>query len=116
MGLNLIQRAPEVDPEAERRARRQAIAAELDCYTGADLEALYDFSAESMKDKRNKNSGPPFIVLGRTVLYPRELLWQYIRQNIGLKSSKARQRARASEVAEPLKAFAGGLAGKGAQP
>ena len=94
-----------IDPEAKRRERLQFIAQELGCYTVADMEALYDFSANTLANMRAKGQGPEFITLGRTTLYPKESVHQYIRRNLGKRSTKARAQTRKAESMYPAQAF-----------
>ncbi len=86
-----------LSPEEKRRERLQAIARELDCYTVQDMEALYDMSAATLAAMRAKGQGPDFTTLGRTTLYPKESVHQFIRHSIGQRSSKARTQRRKSE-------------------
>ena len=101
-----------LSPDEKRHERLQIIAQELGCYTVADMEALTDQTAVTLARMRNKGQGPEFITFGRTTLYPKESVHQYIRCNLGQRSSKSRPQRRKADAMHPVQPFADGLAGK----
>jgi hypothetical protein len=76
---NLIQTEP-VRRQDGRTSRR--IARELGCLVEDEMATLGRVEIATLRNWRSRRVGPPFVVLGNTVLYPITSSRQWIEKNV----------------------------------
>ncbi len=69
------------------------LARSLDCFTEADLCKLADAKPATVEAWRKRHTGPDYVLIGNTFLYPREPLKEYLQSRVrkmrGTVSAKA---------------------------
>lgn len=62
--------------------RRRQLANALDCFTEDEHLLLSGWTASTAQSKRKHGEGPPYILHGRTYLYPRRLYAEYLQSKV----------------------------------
>lgn len=63
---------------ASLEAKRQELAASLDCITSSELRALAGITEKTEETWRKQRKGPPYVLLGTQYLYPRKGVVKFI--------------------------------------
>ncbi len=58
------------------------LARSLDCFTEADLCKLADATPMTVEAWRKRHTGPDYVLLGNTFLYPREPLKDFLQARV----------------------------------
>jgi len=65
------------------------LAADLDLVTEQDYASLRGVELATLRNERAKKIGPPFVVLGRVVYYPKSAIMDLIKASTRLAEPKA---------------------------
>jgi hypothetical protein len=58
------------------------LARSLDCFTQADLCKLADTTPSTVEAWRKRHTGPDYVLIGNTFLYPREPLKAFLQSRV----------------------------------
>lgn len=58
------------------------LARSLDCFTEADLCKLADATPKTAEAWRKRHTGPDYVLIGNTFLYPRESLKEFLQARV----------------------------------
>lgn len=63
-------------------AKRQQLAAALDCMTSEEWRALAGITEKTEEAHRKRHTGPAYILVGTQYLYPRKAVAEFLKQNV----------------------------------
>ena len=66
----------------EQEARRRELARSLDCFTSDELRSLAEITEGTEQAWRKRGTGPPYVLLGNSYLYPRKPLVEFLRTRV----------------------------------
>lgn len=64
----------------------------MDFMTTKELAELLRIPAGSLNNWRTRGGGPPFLKFGQRVLYPREEVMKFIKENVHENTAQARKK------------------------
>lgn len=74
--------------------RVDELARSLDCFTEADLCKLAGAAPTTVEAWRKRHTGPDYVLIGNTFLYPRDTLKEFLRSRVRkMRSNTAAQEA-----------------------